>query len=72
MLADIGMSLMEDAKAEALKEREELQYNVLMLHEIFTLLNDEIKFDKFELLFALLMFADEDNLNQLCVDSAFL
>jgi len=24
MLADIGMSLMEDAKAEALKEREEL------------------------------------------------
>jgi hypothetical protein len=43
-----------------------------MLHEIFTLLNDEIKFDKFELLFALLMFADEDNLNQLCIDSAFL
>jgi hypothetical protein len=24
MLADIGMSLMEDAKAEAVKEREEL------------------------------------------------
>jgi hypothetical protein len=62
---------MEDAAVEATKEGEELQYNVLMLHEIFSLLETDLKFDKWELMIACLLFTDIDRMNQLCIDNAF-
>jgi hypothetical protein len=62
---------MEDAKEEAHREGEELQYNVLMLHEIFSMLETDLKFDKWEIIIACLLFTDIDRMNQLSIDAPF-
>lgn len=69
---DLFSSLMDDAKVEAAKEGEELNYNVLMLHEMFNLLEADLKFDNWELQVACLLFTDIDQMNQLVIDSTFL